>query len=316
MADEMNGVRKLRAIADMEYSLVLSCELKDLADKIEREHMDEINVCRENEAKLINRIERLRKAIEYALNPDADREAAAGWVEEHGGLGAVEKELCESFYLHHRIAKACGINPHAMDAKEAATSVMAELDKRLMPKGTEWPRDHEGNKVDFGDEIADDTDDHDARAIDSIKFVGGIAYLFDRYGDIITVVDTGVGERVERPHPAVLGADGLPIKVGETVYTNSWTKYVVSEVYRRESKGLVEFVGEPKRGWVAAYLTHTQPDTQERIDDDATMPPRRYYAEKIDHDVDLKDDEEVFTAVALSLMRRQRELDAKTMGGE
>lgn len=41
------------------------------------------------------------------------------------------------------------------------------------------------------------------------------------------------------------------------------------------------------------------------------MPPRAYYAKHIGHDVGLKDDEEVWTAVTAHLLRRQRELDGR-----
>lgn len=58
-------------------------------------------------------------------------------------------------------------------------------------------------------------------------------------------------------------------------------------------------------------VTHREPDTQERIEEDATMPPRAYYAKHIGHDVGLKDDEEVWTAVTAHLLRRQRELDGR-----
>lgn len=78
-------------------------------------------------------------------------------------------------------------------------------------------------------------------------------------------------ERVERPVTVVLGADGLPIKVGETVW------YVGEPLVR----GTVEAVGEGEvmlagdGVYASLDLTHTQPDTQERIDDDATIKLRK-----------------------------------------
>lgn len=300
--------------------------------------------------------ERIRKAIEGApvdlataagnlvaqCRPCRDkRDAAADWVEAHGGLGAVEKELCESFYLHHRIAKACGINPHAMDAKEAATSVMAELDKRLMPLGTGWPHDTEGNKVDFGEEIADNTDDHDARAIDSIKFVGGIAYLFDRYGDMIATVDTSVGERVKRPQPEVPGADGKPIQPGETVWDstsphdpasdNAWRHGGPLTVLRRNDVRAGNIICENDQGapidCCAADLTHERPDTQERIDEDKHKSMSSYWdcyscdcsncPSLINGKTPNKHYGVVSCSIALGMdiARREQELKARTTGG-
>lgn len=129
--------------------------------------------------------------------------------------------------------------------------------------------------------------------------------------------DIEKGERVKRTVTEVLGADGLPIKIGDTVYSKSGTKYVVSEVYRRESKGLVEFVGEPKRGWVAAYLTHTPPDTQEQIDADALMDAGKYVAGHPEA-AGLREPPGSLSAkqaMMADLLRRQRELDAREMGG-
>lgn len=143
----------------------------------------------------------------------------------------------------------------------------------------------------------------------------------------------------ERP---VLGADGLPIKVGETVWlTDEGNAHIGSVNFKAgpRSHGLcgVE-VGEPltvlgikpkvRRNdhrfvafdhpaspWCdALWLTHTPPETQERIDDDATMPPAEYCAVR---GIDLGDDPDRATAteaMVRDLLRRQRELDKRTGG--
>lgn len=131
-------------------------------------------------------------------------------------------------------------------------------------------------------------------------------------------IDYAAGERVERPAPEVLGADGMPIKAGETVYTidSEWLNTPL-EVLNVESPSVKVSLPSGK-GWTmfrADSLTHTPPDTQARIDDDATLPPREYYNAHIGHDVGLKDDEEVVVAMVRDLLRRQRELDKRT-GGE
>lgn len=146
-------------------------------------------------------------------------------------------------------------------------------------------------------------------------------------------------ERVKRPAPEALGADGMPIVEGETVWLDEahsrcagscgfedGNKYSLCGIERQEMLTVEdahievdgrEYVRVCTCGaWChASWLTHTPPETQERIDDDATMPPREYYAEHIGHDVGLKDDEEVAVAMVHDLLRRQRELDKRT-GGE
>lgn len=146
-------------------------------------------------------------------------------------------------------------------------------------------------------------------------------------------------ERVKRPAPEALGADGLPIVEGETVWLDEahsrcagscgfedGNKYSLCGIERQEMLTVEdahievdgrEYVRVCTCGaWChASWLTHTPPETQERIDDDATLSPREYYNAHIGHDVGLKDDEEVAVAMVHDLLRRQRELDKRT-GGE
>lgn len=153
-------------------------------------------------------------------------------------------------------------------------------------------------------------------------------------------IDYAAGERVERPAPEVLGADGKPIKDGETVWLDEahsrcagsygfedGNKYSLCGIERQEMLTVEdahievdgrEYVRVCTCGaWChASWLTHTPPETQERIDDDATLSPREYYNAHIGHDVGLKDDEEVAVAMVHDLLRRQRELDKRTGGAE
>lgn len=152
-------------------------------------------------------------------------------------------------------------------------------------------------------------------------------------------IDYAAGERVERPAPEALGADGKPIVEGETVWLDEahsrcagscgfedGNKYSLCGIERQEMLTVEdahievdgrEYVRVCTCGaWChASWLTHTPPDTQQRIDGDATLPPREYYNAHIGHDVGLRDDEELTVAMVLDLLRRQRELDKRT-GGE
>ena len=153
-------------------------------------------------------------------------------------------------------------------------------------------------------------------------------------------IDYAAGERVERPAPEALGADGKPIVEGETVWLDEahsrcagscgfedGNKYSLCGIERQEMLTVEdahievdgrEYVRVCTCGaWChASWLTHTPPETQERIDDDATLSPREYYNAHIGHDVGLKDDEEVAVAMVHDLLRRQRELGKRTGGAE
>lgn len=264
---------------------------------------------------------RIREAVEGATVPDADREAAADWVEANGGLSIVENRYAENALVKHDVCRMLGLDDVA--GAVGHQSIMAELNKRLMPPGTEWPRWEDGKPVSHYDTL------EDATAI-CLALDGSCYSLHCDMPDDERMCLFDGSERVNRPEPEVLGADGEPIKVGETVWDSTspndptsstvWRHGGPLKVLRRNDVRAGFVICENDQGipldCLAADLTHAAPDTQERIDEDASVPPRRYYADKIGHDVGLKDDEEVFTAVALDLLRRQRELDAKKMGGE
>lgn len=90
-----------------------------------------------------------------------------------------------------------------------------ELRKRLMPGGMEWPRFESGELVRFGDEYVDC--DGKAAAAKAVKFYDICLFaLFDKNQDVSVY---GWRDRVNRPEShGLLGADGEPIKAGETVY--------------------------------------------------------------------------------------------------
>lgn len=148
-------------------------------------------------------------------------------------------------------------------------------------------------------------------------------------------IDYAAGERVERPAPEALGTDGKPIVEGETVWLDEahsrcagscgfedGNKYSLCGIERQEMLTVEdahievdgrEYVRVCTCGaWChASWLTHTPPETQERIDDDATLPPREYYVRYIGNDVAEKGAVEVHAAVTAHLLKRQREIDAK-----
>lgn len=78
-------------------------------------------------------------------------------------------------------------------------------------------------------------------------------------------------DRIKRPAPKLLDADGVPIEVGDTVWclTNGGKKGLVSAFV---SKDTVEVVwaddGSRTNGVAAKNLTHREPDTLEKLRDD------------------------------------------------
>lgn len=272
--------------------------------------------------KINNVIDGYRKVIEGAPESDFECKAAAKWVEANGGLSIVENRYVENALVKHDVCMVLGLD--GVDGSVGYQSIFAELDKRLMPQGIEWPRLDDGERVRFGDEVEGKGK---SSGIVSRVMLNRNGYQLRNSDDKDIAGWKAYSRSVKRPEPEVLGADGLPIKVGETVwFANSAnaTEFVVAEMSTDSEYSvrmrLPESPEQDGQWFLPQALTHTPPDTQERIDDDASMDPSTYCdevlgwgAEKIVHHSDYAAQNKVMIA---DLLRRQRELDARKMGGE
>lgn len=128
-------------------------------------------------------------------------------------------------------------------------------------------------------------------------------------------------------HP-VLGADGLPVKVGDAMWSLSGAgPLTVTSLHTDDptpdggDSPWADLDDDGLYSWIyAGSLTHTPPDTQERIDSDAAKVACNYFRNDgnycegcpvYDHK-GLRCNE----AMILDLLRRQRELDARMGGAE
>ena len=157
-----------------------------------------------------------------------DREAAE-WVREHGGLDSVKKLLgwvvghCSTrqqldfdFWLSGRVMHELGFEEDMADRDEVERRLLA----RLMPEGMEWLRYDTGEPVPLGGEVTvtvhnEDGDFDRTLAIRSIKYKESGVLLEGTKNEMVIISH---GERVKRPAPKVLDADGVEIRVGDTVY--------------------------------------------------------------------------------------------------
>ena len=151
----------------------------------------------------------------YDLLPDEDRKAIA-WVREHGGLDTAVSRFESGENASEMLwGKGHGRFWTADDFEE-------EISKRLMPAGYEWPRFEDGEPVRFGDEFADGLGN--TRKCQSIELLGGddgvcdAAIRWGEHDDEFLLVCVWQGERVKRPAPKVLDADGVEIRQGDTVW--------------------------------------------------------------------------------------------------
>lgn len=143
-----------------------------------------------------------------------ERDAAADWVEAHGGLDAVahcEKQRLEYGWQITSIVERlgfCSLAEPVLSSDDRYDRIMAELDKRLMPMGLSWPRWPGGAPV--------TKDDAPKGANVVALYLDGSGYGFgeaiidhDGIGCGIVKelhIDYAAGERIARPK-----RDGVPL---------------------------------------------------------------------------------------------------------
>ena len=197
----------------------------------------------------------------------------------------------------------------------------AWLDRCALPR----PRFEDGEPVQFGEEV----ELHykrggcDKGRFQEIKYNKGSVWILSFTGVDHASEYRYDSERdtIKRPAPEALGADGKPIVEGETVYRLSdGTAWKVTKLHHSEHRISVVSVGgkgvTAGGRFLTSEYTHTLPETQERIDDDATMHPAAYCAA---YGIDLGDDpdrEKSTTSMIADLLRRQREYDKRKGGAE
>ena len=119
--------------------------------------------------------------------------------------------------------------------------MVQEVMRRLMPEGMEWPHFEDGKPVLFGDVVSDGDE------------TGRVYYVtFDTVNPVIigftdgtpdqdpgTWIEVSVsdGERVKRPAPKVLDADGAEIEVGDDLYSvEGMLKFHVSAIDKKSGR--------------------------------------------------------------------------------
>ena len=155
------------------------------------------------------------------------------------------------------------------------TAIADRIDaERALPEGMEWPRFEDGELVKVGDEV--EYKDETMRVYLATFDSDGWALWCSREG-IDGRLSGSFGERVKRPAPKVLDADGVPIKVGDTVYCNGEDEPLrVSHITDSIKVTLINSHASyctvnPSR------LSHERPDSWEKLEEDANQTSCRYF---------------------------------------
>lgn len=207
-----------------------------------------------------------------------------GLVDECGVSGTQScAAIAKAFDIdckHERICRDC--------ISKMMTTIADRIDaERALPEGIEWPRFEDGEMVKFGDEV--EFEGEAAKVLD-------VAFSVVRFSlGVGTATTSGrvygfLGEPAKRPAPKVLDADGVPIKVGDTVWaTYNGRKHIVMAVCSDGSlhPEMVTDDGcmvEYEEGlWdFAKKVTHEQPDSWILWGEDLDMAVKAGEVDKVE----------------------------------
>ena len=151
---------------------------------------------------------------------------------------------------------------------EHAGRELTERERRILDM---WPKFEDGAPLMYEDEFQLGGEAHTA-----------YGFNFGVYGRVSIGVEQGShvrlpnGERVKRPEPKVLDADGVEIKVGDTVWHEDGSEWLVEEMNRY---GVRCFDGGKRRTFDSKYLAHIGPDSWEKLEEDMAKHPCVYAAD-------------------------------------
>lgn len=209
-----------------------------------------------------------------------DRRAVECGVATARGLSAMADELERLRAESGRMRRVCDAVARALGddgARRYTVDEIAEaLAKRLMPEGMEWPRFEDGRYVEIGD-LWVDVDGNVREVCDLEVNADGKFDIYDEDDENETFL---VGARVKRPAPpatasrecrdsvAPLDADGVPIRVGDTVWHEDGSKLRVTGIdWSRDEQDGERIIGVESldgEAWAEVRnlsVTHREPDS-------------------------------------------------------
>ena len=152
-----------------------------------------------------------------------------------------------------------------------AQVIWREISRRLMPEGFEWPRFEDGARLAFEDELPDFARTI-YKTVKTVKFqADGTAALTNGGGSANVVVIVRPGERVKRPAPKVLDADGVNTSVGDTVYdVDTGEKMWVCALPEQGAYQCVKLrlINGMFKTLDPCRFTHQRPDSLDRLAED------------------------------------------------
>lgn len=181
------------------------------------------------------------------------------------------------------------------ESADTGKRVLSERERAILDM---WPKFGDGEYAWIGDAV--EAHHGGAITIEAIEFSRGkVCVKDDEDGDWDTSMYAM--HPLKRPAPKVLDADGVEIKVGDTVWHHSGFAHgVVTSIDAGSLMGTVRYVnGGVEFRDAAKDLTHARPDSWERLEEDAREFARD---NQLPHDVDQMERD------AVDLIRRAKKL--------
>lgn len=141
--------------------------------------------------------------------------------------------------------------------EEDANRIADEIERSYI----QLPCDPEGKPWKIGDEAI--SGEGETFIVQGVGYTDGLSYLVNV--DSGTVYDA---EWCKRPQPKILDADGVEIKVGDTVWFlyGDHHKFVVDRIYEDHSLGwIVADGGDKERYFQPTKLAHKEPDSLQKL---------------------------------------------------
>ena len=228
---------------------------------------------------VIEASDRARKGVQMT-----GKQGAAEWLRGIvDGYEANGAQSCSS------MAKMFGIDCEYETCRgcmiKMMTAVADRIDaERALPEGMEWPRFEDGGLVRIGDELEFEG-----------KTMRVCEVALDADGWVLWCENDGLDgrlrgsyvERVERPKPVVLDADGVPIKVDDVVYFvgGSGVRYAVKGIGFEPDVAFVDIIDEEGRYSTMVNpekLTHERPDSWRLWGEDLDMAVKVGEVDKVE----------------------------------
>ena len=240
-------------------------------------------------------LDRLADLIDPGEGMDEDGSAVLDWVREHGGLDEVRRRWERLSHYADPVPRSCMEKRLArlqrqIDESHAAlrrrNRWIAELEHLLCKEmsyslrrdaGCLAPEalDADGKEIRVGDTVWHVETGEQCKVVEVDSRSVSVDFRVDGDG----TKHTGSILPANLTHRApVLAADGKPIRKGDTVWYANGDGLQLTVVRVEGDRVVTENARDGEQWWTAHILTHEQPDSWERLEEDAGKEACEYFA--------------------------------------